>query len=255
MGMALDAYGNVFVATGNGAGNNNPGAVYVLTPSTGAVTPIGSWGSDPYYVALNSAGVLYATDKSLSNNGLVMIVPAGTPPFSPSNYVNGTQTTLASATAGIRWGVAVDQASNVYFGAISGQSSGIFKLSAPVSAASTATLLVSLSSVAAPQYYINSLPVYGNSLAIDGASNFYLSSFATTYLIAAPAYNTIVPLSEPVFSSTWDVKLDPAGNVYFANANGGNIGQIRVGTGLTTTYGNGLLPNPQGVALNCTGVM
>ena len=256
-GIALDAYNNVFVAVFNG--NGGAGNCYVLTPSTGAYVSIGSgWAAyGPHWIAVDNAGPVYVAEDqgNKAPNGLTRIAPSGGPPFTPSSYASGTQITVAATTPGVRLGVAVDVNSNVYF--ISGQG-GIYKVTAPVTAASTATLMAPLTVSGSLPFYIGGSPFQATGLAVDTAGNFYLSSADsyTAFIVAAPAYNSIAPLSQGGFSGTFDVKVDPAGNVYFANSNPQNVGQIRAGSGLTTTYGNGIgLTNTRAVAVNCAGVM
>jgi uncharacterized protein (TIGR03437 family) len=266
-GVTVDAAGNVFIAdSSNNLVRRVSNGVITTVAGTGqqgfngdGISPLNASLSQPFDVAVDSAGNLYIADtennrvRKVVNGVILTVAGTGTPGFSgDGGLATGAQLYYPS-------GVAVDSGGNVYIadsgnGRIRKVSNGFITTVAQVDG-----------------------PV---SIAIDISGNLYVSetigntvqeiSNGTIATVAGNGSNGFSgddgPATQASFSQPWSVAVDPAGNLYISDPNGDRIRKVSNGI-VTTVSGNGTngfggdggpavsatLGQPRGVAVDSSG--
>ncbi len=182
-GVAVDAAGNIFVAT------NSNNSIMKIPAGGGPAVVFASGFSFPSDVAVDAAGNVYEAD---SNTGTVKEVLAGT----------NTPVTIAS---GIPFpaALALDAAGNIY---VADGSSSIFKIAATDHALTT--------------FATGFNSPFG--VAVDNNNNVFVTDF-TNSLFEIPANGGPLITINTGFNNNNGVRVDGAGNVYVADSGNGVV--------------------------------
>ena len=230
---------------------------YTPPPATATtVTTLGTTGSNPIAIAVDSSGNVYTTN--FSSNSVTKITPAG------------VSTTLGT-TGSDPIGIAVDSSANVYT-ANSG-SNNVTKIT-PAGVSTTfgttgsfprAIALDSSGNVYTANSGSNNvtkitqagvsttLGTTGSApwgIAVDSSGNVYTANYGSNNVTKiTPAGNSSI--LGTTGAGPADIELDSAGNVYTANLSANNVTKI-TSAGVSTTLGTtGTLP--RGIALDSSG--
>ncbi len=228
-GVAVDGYGNVFVAD---SGDN---AVKEILAAGGYTTVriLADGFKDPSGVAVDGSGNVYVADTG--NNAVKKIVAVhGVIPAA-----NPTIDTLASGFKTPR-GVAVDTSEDVYV-ADTGNSA-VKRIAA---AGSYTTVRILGGGFNEP-----------SGVAVDRSGNVFVADTghsAVKEISAALDYSTVKALGSG-FSNPHGVAVDEFGNVFVADSSNGVIKEILAASGYATvTYPGGVFGLPEGVAVGAGG--
>jgi uncharacterized repeat protein (TIGR01451 family) len=212
-GIALDGFGNVYVAALSG--DLGDGSVTEIPAAGGSPIALGSF-SEASDVAVDAAGNVYVSDIPLT--GSIQKIPAG----------GGTPVTVASGFGGAT-GIALDAAGNLYVADTSGNAVKEFR----AGTSSAVTLGFGFSSP--------------NGVAVDGTGHVYVtdSGHGAVKVIAGSNVATLAS----GFSNLQFITVDTAGNVYVADSvkgafeipAGGHV-PIAVGSGIGAPWGVAVKP-------------
>jgi uncharacterized repeat protein (TIGR01451 family) len=210
-GIALDGFGNVYVAALSG--DLGDGSVTEIPAAGGSPIALGSF-SEASDVAVDAAGNVYVSDIPLT--GSIQKIPAG----------GGTPVTVASGFGGAT-GIALDAAGNLYVADTSGNAVKEFR----AGTSSAVTLGFGFSSP--------------NGVAVDGTGHVYVtdSGHGAVKVIAGSNVATLAS----GFSNLQFITVDTAGNVYVADSVKGAF-EIPAGSHVPIAVGSGI-GAPWGVAV------
>ena len=220
-GVAVDGYGNIFVA-------DFSQGLREIVAADGSVRPIAGAGTSPAGVAIDDSGNLFVADF---NANIVYEIPAA----------NGyTGTILLGGGFKNPSGVAVDTAGNVF---VADYGNNAVK-EIPQGCSQAGCVVTLGSGFSGPLY-----------LAVDGNENVFVSDDQTAVkeIRAAGNYTTVQTLFSSIGYFT-GLALDNQGNIFFVDTNGSKITELLKSSNYST--GNtvaGSFNSPYGLAIDPAG--
>ncbi|WP_295801353.1 cadherin-like beta sandwich domain-containing protein [Mucilaginibacter sp.] len=224
-GVAVDAAGNIYIAD---YGHN---AIKRMPAGGGAPVSLGTGFTSPYGLALDGAGNVFVA--ATGNNAVKEMKPVGGY-FISSSLPAGLN---FDCTTGIFSGMPSAESPMANYTVTAYNSTG--------SAAAIVNIKVNPSSPPALSISYNSPQIYSTGIKITPLVP------VTTGVVAAPGYSNNMASIGSGFSNPAGVAADPAGNIYVADLNNGQVKKIPADGGPPVVIGTFAQPN--GVAVDAAG--
>src|ERR1022692_1526795 len=267
-GVAVDGYGNVFIAdTGNYVVRKVAAATGIITTVAGTkVAGNGSPGysgdggpatsaglSDPNAVAVDGFGNLYIADNYLIRKVAAATGIITTVAGSHAAGYTGNGGPATAAALGVITGVAVDGSSNFYI--LSPNSNAIRKVAAATGIITTVAgnYAAGYSGDGGPA---TSAQIVATGLAVDGSGDIYIADDKDNVIRKVAAASGVIttvagngaagysgdggPATSAKLDQPYAVAVDGPGNIYIADTANNVIRKVAAATGIITTVaGNG----------------
>src|ERR1022692_1870230 len=267
-GVAVDGYGNVFIAdTGNYVVRKVAAATGIITTVAGTkVAGNGSPGysgdggpatsaglSDPNAVAVDGFGNLYIADNYLIRKVAAATGIITTVAGSHAAGYTGDRGPATAAALGVITGVAVDGSSNFYI--LSPNSNAIRKVAAATGIITTVAgnYAAGYSGDGGPA---TSAQIVATGLAVDGSGDIYIADDKDNVIRKVAAASGVIttvagngaagysgdggPATSAKLDQPYAVAVDGPGNIYIADTANNVMRKVAAATGIITTVaGNG----------------
>ena len=213
-GIAVDAYGNVYVADSGNGNNGHPEGVYEIVAGTGGALPgtvnanstvisIGSGYISPSGIAVDASGNVYVADY---NGSAVDEIEAGTNGAAPGTVNASSTLTKIASNFSFTWpsGIAIDPAGDLFV--TDAYNNAVYEILAGAGGVSASSNVLTLSTTL-------HMPIQD---ALDAQGNLYFADSSGTHVremtLATPPTLTFPTVTTRTTSAAQTVQVQNIGN-------------------------------------------